>query len=228
MKQAISLFNLKKTKTQSQAQNLSQRKPSHSTWLITLVMPATNSHLSESQAAVGNPLCTNLKSKKCHLTGKVMLQRNRVGEGSGGCCPGAVLCCYILSRGDCLSEWQLLLPRALGSRYLYWEGLRHRGASCLAWTALPALMSSLNDGCHVLRRLLTSGWQPFLPSLFIWFSLCVRSSSQGTPVKYLLSDNSICFNVSLFILVMCSNIFGCVQLLKSTSSHTVFVPSCPF
>lgn len=83
--------------------------------------------INERQDAAGNPLSISLNLKTWHLTGKVYAPRN----SGWGVREAAVLLlyCNILSRGVCLSEWQLLLPRALGSRYLYPEWLQHRGGS---------------------------------------------------------------------------------------------------
>lgn len=155
MKQAISLFNLKKTKTQSQAQNLSQRKPSHSTWLITLVMPATNSHLSESQAAVGNPLCTNLKSKKCHLTGKDYAPKK---QGRGGVRRLLSWCCAVISlvvETVCLSgscwfpgHWAQGIYTEKGSGIV--ERPASRGRPSLLWCHL-LMMGAMSSGGFSLQ-----------------------------------------------------------------------------
>lgn len=108
------------------------------------------------------------------------------GEGRGQVAAVLVLCCYILSRGDCLSEWQLLLPRALGSRYLYWEGLRHRGASAshgrpsLLWCHL-LMMGAMSSGAFSLQGDGPSS-PPFPHSLHLVLSVCTEQQP-GDPCQ---------------------------------------------
>lgn len=113
--------------------------------------------------------------RKATLPGR-FAPKKQGGEGVGWLLSG---CCAVISL-DVESVWVaaaasedtglrvFILRRAAASWSIY-----------LAWTALPAMMSSLNCGCHVLRRFLTSGWRsslPSLPSLSSSGTLCVHKA----------------------------------------------------
>lgn len=174
-----SLYNLRKT---SVPVRKSQCKITHSTWHIILVISATNSHLSESQAAGVNPLYTNLRSKRCQLTKRVSAPKK---QGGGSVKRLLSWCCAVISlvvESVCPSGSLCFLGHWTQSIYT------EKGFSIyLMWTALPSLMSSLNDGCHVLRRLLTSGLQSFLPSLSLLSpsgSICAyKAAARGSLSK---------------------------------------------
>lgn len=77
-----------------------------------------------------------------------------------------------------------LVGRSQDWRYLYWEGLQHHGVSALT---LPTVMSSLNDGCYFLRRLLTWEWWSSLSASL--FSLPARPTEAAMMLK--LGDFSL-------------------------------------
>lgn len=146
---------------------------------------------------IPHALTWNLE-KKATLPVRFTLQRNSWGGRRAAAVPA--LHCYILSCGVCLSEWQLLLPRALGSRYLYRAGLQHRGGS-----TSPALMSSsLMTGAMSTRgRTVTLKWQASLSSPspsslssagFLW--LCGATAAAAAAERGFLS-NSLWLTFSL-------------------------------
>lgn len=126
----------------------------------------------------------------------------RGGRGSAA----LVLCCYILSCGGCLCEWQLLLLRVLGSRYLYWKGLQHcevstsHGQPSLLWCH-HLIMGVLSSEGFSLR---TDG----PPSLHLVLSVCMEQQpGYSNP-----SDSSIsqflyfsCWSSHMWHVVACSS-----------------------
>lgn len=89
---------------------------------------------------------------------------------------------YILSCEVWLSERQLLLPKALGSRYLYQATVKHHGGSTSLGRPLPALMSSLMMGAMSSGGLSLQGEgppsPPCLPSLHLALSVCTEQQQQ--------------------------------------------------
>lgn len=113
-------------------------------------------------------------------------------------------------RGVGAGECQLLPARSQGWRYLYGEGLQHRRVSALT---LPTVMSSLNDGCYFLRRLLAEEWwSSHSPSLFSLHTDPTAAAVRG--LHYILYLACICLHMWRVILFTTQSLVCCAACLN--------------
>lgn len=198
---------------------------------------------------LGVPHCTNLKSDKRHLTGKVYAPKKQWGVG------------MLLSQ--CVAVISLVAESVCLSGSCCFPGHWAQGI----YTKLPSSIVKdlprvegppcsdviFNDGCHVLRRHVTSGWWSFLllpvPSLCSSGSLCVCIEQQwgdscwipfGLHFNKFMSWYISCgWSVVLFVTDGFANLTLFVRSYSLTSDTLITVlfdrwvgivklPQCPF